>query len=201
VLDNILALAMMVAAQTAGGTDGGQPVQAASPVPAPNILPAGTAIDLVFIDPVDSKANKVGDIIAMKVADDILAGTHVLIAAGTPVSAEIIHAARARAGGKPGELIVSARYIQMADRQVALKGFKFGTSGTGKSKLTESAVAAFVVAAPIALFIAGGEKHADPGTRAFAKLKDDYDYTAMIVPKQVSAPEIIPAQNEEGKIK
>ncbi len=166
--------------------------------PAANILPAGTIVDLVFVDSVDSKANKVGDIIAMKVADDVLAGTTVIIPAGTPVSAEVIHAAKARAMGKAGELIVIARFIQMGDRQIPMKGFKFGSSGTGKSKLTESAVAGFFLT-PLPLFIAGGEKHADSGTRAFAKLKDDFDYTAIVAQKQVSAPEIIPAQNTEGK--
>jgi hypothetical protein len=167
-------------------------------VPAANTLSAGSFIDLVFIDPVDSKANKTGDMIAMKVADDVMAGADVIIPAGTPVVAEIIHAARARAGGKPGELIVSARYIQMGSVQIPMKGFKFGTSGTGKSKVTESAVAAFVIAAPIALFIAGGEKHAEPGTRAFAKLKDDFDYTALLPVKKTSAPETSSANNNEG---
>ena len=164
-----------------------------------NILPAGTIVDLVFVETVDSKANKIGDIIDMKVADDLRVGTTVVVPAGSPVSAEVIHAARARAGGKPGELILSARFIQLGERQIALKGFKFGASGTGKSKVTESAVVAAVIAAPIALFIAGGEKHADPGVRAFAKLKDDFEYSAIIASNTVSAPEITPAPKAEGK--
>jgi hypothetical protein len=189
---------MLVTAQSASGVDSELTPPPTSPVSAPNILPAGTPIDLVFVDPVDSKANKVGDIIAMKVADDVMAGPAVIIPAGTPVSAEVIHAAKARAGGKPGELIVSARFIQMGDRQIPMKGFKFGTSGTGKSKLAEASVAGYFFT-PLPFFISGGEKHSDPGTRAFAKLKNDFDYTAIIASKRVSAPEITPAQNTEGK--
>jgi hypothetical protein len=170
------------------------------PIPAANILTSGTIIDLVFVETVDSKANKTGEIIAMKVADDVLSGTAVIIPAGSPVSAEIIHAARARAGGKPGELIVSARYIQLGDRQIPLKGFKFGASGTGKSKVTESAVVAAVVAAPIALFIAGGEKHVDAGGRGFAKLKEDFDFTSMIAAPKTTAPLKVSTQPTEGEI-
>jgi hypothetical protein len=202
VINYICAVAVLTSAQTSLGQEAAPAPSVTTvvvePAPAANILPAGTAIDLVFVDPVDSKANKVGDIIAMKVADDVMAGSAVIIPAGTPVSAEVIHAAKARAMGKAGELIISARFIQIGDRQIPMKGFKFGTSGTGKSKLTESAVAGFFLT-PLPLFIAGGEKHADPGTRAFAKLKEDFDYTAIIASKQVSAPEITPAQNTEGK--
>jgi hypothetical protein len=172
-----------------------QPVTAVeTPTTAAFTLPAGTPIDLVFVEAVDSKANKVGDIIHMKVADDIQSEGVVIVPAGTPVSAEVIHAARARAGGKPGELIISARFIQLADRQIALKGFKFGTSGTGKSAVTESYVAAAVVAPVLALFIAGGEKHAGIGTRAFAKLKDDL-YSNINVS---TTPDVGPAPTREG---
>lgn len=174
--------------------------ETSQPIPVSNILASGTIIDLLFVDTVDSKANKTGEFIAMKVADDVLSGTAVIIPAGSPVSAEIIHAARARAGGKPGELILSARYIQLGDKQIPLKGFKFGGSGTGKSKVTESALVAAVVAAPIALFIAGGEKHVDAGGRGFAKLKEDFDFTSMIAAPKTSAPLTVSTQPTEGEI-
>jgi hypothetical protein len=201
----------------------------ASPSPAANILPAGTAIDLEFVDPVDSKANKVGDIIAMKVADDVMAGSAVIIPAGTPVSAEVIHAAKASGGGyysgtdfvivrredgrvfltprcKPlmkGELSISARYIQLVDKQIVLKNFKFGTSGANRNSQNNP----LFIDLPTddtympnqTLCTRNGDKHVNIGTRAFAKLKDDFDYTAILTPKQVSAPEIIPAQNAEVK--
>jgi hypothetical protein len=155
-----------------------------------NALPAGTFVELEFVDAVDSKVNKVGDKIAMKVAEPVMLNDKIAIPAGLPVAVEVVHAAKARVAGKPGELILIARYIDMDGRQIPLKGFKFGNSGTGKSLVDESTAVAFIVASPLALLIVGGEKHAAAGVRAHAKLKEIFQLEAIggDVPETVPEP-------------
>ncbi len=78
---------------------------------------------------------------------------------------EVIHAARARASGKAGELILSVRYLECADKRIALRRFRFGRSGENEG---DAAFAVALFAGPFAYLVVGGEVDVPPGTKGHA---------------------------------
>lgn len=146
------------------------PQQAVAPAPEDpaRYVPVDTVVDIAITTTINSKANKIGDVFPIRLAEPVV-GTSgdILIPAGTPGQGEVIHAARARAMGKAGELILAARYLQCGDTHVPLGHFRFGVSG--KNNLG-AAIAVSVVATPLVLFVAGGEVNVPPDTRAHARI-------------------------------
>lgn len=133
-------------------------------------LKSGTLVDFEIVDHVNSKLSKIGDHFAIRLAEPLRIDGSVIVPAGTSGEGEVIHAARARAGGKAGELILTARYLEYAGQRIDLRSFRFGKSGD--SNVTEGAVVAFV-GGPLAYLVVGGEVDVPAGTRGNAKLKND----------------------------
>lgn len=150
-------------------------------------VPLGTSVILEFIDPVNSRSSKVGEKVRLSVAQALEWNGQVVIPEGAPAIGEIIHIAKARAGGKAGELIIAARYIEWGNRQIPLKGFRFGA--VGDSRVVESFVLSTVVAAPLGFLVAGGEVEVKPGTRGHAKLKEDIPVASSGNAEQITRPE------------
>jgi hypothetical protein len=135
-------------------------------------LPAFTPVDIEILTPINSKTNKMGEFFDIRLAEPIMLDGKIVVAAGALGKGEVIHAAKARAGGKAGELILMARYIEDKGQKILLRSFKFGPT-TGTSKRDEALIAGAVIAAPLALFIAGGNVDVPVGTRAQAKTSED----------------------------
>ncbi|MDB5678549.1 hypothetical protein [Sphingomonas bacterium] len=181
----IAAAAATAAAQTATPS---VPVTAAAPVPAtPNSpavaappfargVPSMTVVTIEILVPLNSKTNHIGDTFPIKLVDPVLGPTgEVLLPSGTMGQGEVIHAARARALGKAGEMILAARYFRCGAVQVPLGHFKFGVAGHDN---TGTVMALTIAVSPLAAFIAGGEVNIPPGTRAIAKITADVALTA-----------------------
>lgn len=134
-------------------------------------LPAGTPLDFEFVDRVHSKLNKSGDVFRIRLSKPITANGAVLVPAGAEGQGEVVHAARARAGGKAGELILAARFVEHGGARLVLRGFRFGQSGDNK---TSTALAVGMAAGPLAYFIVGGEVDVPPGTPGNARLAADF---------------------------
>ena len=49
-----------------------------------------------------------------------------MVPAGTPGVGEVVHAERARFGGKAGELILAARYLDFQGTRIPLRTLRFG---------------------------------------------------------------------------
>ena len=136
------------------------------------IIPALSEVDLAIMAPLSSKTAKIGEMFPIRLASPIMIDGKVVVPADIVGEGEVIHAAKARAGGKAGELILAARYLDWNGSRIALRSFKFGQS-TGKSNTGEAFTAGAIVSPVLTLLIAGGEVVVPSGTPAVAKLARD----------------------------
>jgi len=170
----LLAAAATLGASMAAAQQGESPAPAV-PAPAPCCtVPARTPVAIEITDTVNSKANRSRDAFAFRLAEPLAVDGRVVAPAGTPGVGEVVHAARARAMGKAGELILAARYLQLGETRIPLRSLRVGqrqgrdSSGTLS---TINVVAAGTVPALslVAFVIAGGEVNIPAGTRADAQ--------------------------------
>lgn len=150
------------------------PSETAAPAAACCTVPARTAIEIEITDTINSKTNHNGDAFAFRLAEPLVVEGRTVAPAGTPGVGEVVHAARARAMGKAGELILAARHLEIGGRQVRLRSFRYGPSQghdiANATLITTSVVAAVVpILTPIAFLVAGGEVNIPAGTRANAQ--------------------------------
>ena len=106
---------------------------------------------------------------------------HELIPAGTPVRGEVVHAAAARGGGAPGELLLAARSLDIDGLTIRLRGLKLGGTGDDNSGM---ALGVSFAAGPFAMFIRGTEIEVPAGTRVHARIAE-----ALTVAPRTPSPE------------
>lgn len=135
-------------------------------------VPARTRLTFVFDSTVNSKTAKVGEEFAIRLRDPVMVEGKVVLPAGTPGRGEVIHAARARAGGKAGELILAARYLEHGGVRIPLRSFRMGEQGDDR---TETGIIVAVLAGPFAYLVVGGELNIVPGTVGNARIAADVD--------------------------
>jgi hypothetical protein len=172
----LLAAAAVLGASMASAQQGEEPAPApAPPVPAPccTVAPR-TPVVIEITDTVNSRANHSRDAFAFRLAEPLMAAGRVLVPAGTPGVGEVVHAARARAMGKAGELILAARYLQLGETRIMLRSLRIGAQQGRDSSgtvTTMNVVAAGTIPALslVAFVITGGEVNVPAGTRAQAQ--------------------------------
>jgi hypothetical protein len=154
-------------------TDNANP-GAAPPITAQNSgtsLPALTPVDIEILTALNSKTSKMGEFFDIRLAEPVILDGKIVIPAGAVGKGEVIHAAKARAAGKAGELILAARYIEDRGQKIRLRSFKFGES-TGISNRDRALIAGALIAVPMTLLISGGNVNVPAGTRAQAKTSE-----------------------------
>lgn len=143
-------------------------------------IPPKTIVMIAIDSDLSSKTNQTGENFPIYLAEPIVVDGKTMIPAGTVGRGEIVHAARAGFGGKAGEMILAARYLQCGAMQVPLGRFKF--SAIGESKVGEAMAVGMVV--PLAAFAVGGSQVIIPkGARATAETK-----TEIILPAEPAPP-------------
>jgi hypothetical protein len=150
-----------------------------APNPAPSAcchVSNGTLLTLEILETLDSSLLKRGDRFRIRLAEPLVIDGHALLAAGTEGIGEVVHAEKSRGGGKAGELLIAARYLDHQGTQVPLRGLKMG--GAGKDK-TAAALALSFAAGPFALFLQGEEIVIPAGSLAEAKVAQDMDMTPL----------------------
>lgn len=125
-------------------------------------LADGTIVELEIAEPISSKTAQRGQRFKLALASPLYAGDVMLLPAGTEGIGEVVHADRARAAGKPGELILAGRSLNGPAGDIKLRGFRIGGSGENRT------VAAFWI--PLGFLMRGGQIEIPPGARAHAKL-------------------------------
>ena len=186
--DKRFALAAMAALLLVPGTLRAQGDPPELPVPTPTIppppaapeaacctVPARTPIEIEILETVNSKANRTGQNFQFRLAAPLTVDGHVVVPAGTPGVGEIVHAERARFGGRAGELILAARYLDFQGSRIALRTLRFGAQAgrdsSGTINNVNLALAATIPALSlIGFMIAGGEVNVPAGTRASAQI-------------------------------
>ncbi len=200
----LIAVAWVLAATQAYA----QPVAAPSPLatgsaPAPQLqgdpavsapaacclIPTGTPIYVELVDELSSKTSLRGDTFRIKLSEAIRVDGQIVIPAGTGGRGEVIDAARAGMGGKPGELVLAARFLTLDGRQIPLRSFKLGGHGNNSSKEAQTAVLLFGV---VGLAMRGGDMVLQVGAEASAKIAADVTLPPAPIPapqdEKVTAP-------------
>ncbi len=170
-----MAAAMIFGASTASAQEDAPPIAAPEPAPAPCCtVPARTPVAIEITDTLNSKANNSRDAFAFRLAEPLVVDGRVVAPAGTPGVGEVVHAARARAMGKAGELILAARYLQLGETRIPLRtlrvGRRQGRDNSGALTTMNVVAAATVpVLSLVAIGISGGEVNVPAGTFAEAQ--------------------------------
>lgn len=112
-------------------------------------LPDGTVIELETLEPISSARAKRGDHFRLRITEAITVGDVLVLPAGTEGVGEVIHADKARSGGKAGELLLAARSLQLDGRSVPLRGMQLGRSGKDQS---QASLAVSMALGPLGLF-------------------------------------------------
>lgn len=181
---NIVAGAALASAFCAGGAS----AQTASETPAAPVatvrLPMNTSVVFEFVTPLSSKTAKADQMFPIRLLRPIVVDGRILVPAGTMGEGQVIQAAKSGWGGKAGELVVTARYLEVDGVRIPLRRFRMGQPDTGEDRKDEAFAATMVV--PLAgFFMNGGEKTVVPGTRANAIVAAD---------TEISLPAEAPAQ-------
>ena len=138
--------------------------------PACCTAPANTTVELEILDLLNSSQRKRGDRFGLRVAEPLVVDGITLIPAGIRGVGEVVHAAAARGGGAPGELLIAARWLDVDGQSLKLRGLKLGVTGGDNSGM---ALGVSFAAGPFAMFIRGREIEIPAGTRVNARLADD----------------------------
>lgn len=144
-------------------------------------VPANTVIALEILDVLNSSRHKRGDKFRLRVISPVVIDGMSLIATDTLGVGEIVHAAPARGGGAPGELLIAARSLDVDGHVVPLRGLKLGVTGGDNSGM---ALGVSFAAGPFAMFIRGREIEIPAGTQVHAKVAQDL----VLAPSKTSSP-------------
>lgn len=131
------------------------------------VVPEGTFVDLEFLVPVGSATVARGEAFRFALVHPIAIDGRIVIPAGATGHGEIVHAEPSRGGGKPGELLLAARYLEFGAERVPLRGMKMGLAGRDR---TAAVIATATVIGPFAHFIRGREIEIPAGSRAYARV-------------------------------
>jgi hypothetical protein len=163
----------------AGSADVTEVVPAAVEPVAPVTLvtvPALTPLYICIDAELSSKKSRNGDRFPIHVDEDVRVGDAVVIPAGSVGEGEVIHAAKSGGGGKPGELLVAARFVRVGEQEIRLRSFSLGDKGRDRS---DAALGASVVLGPLGLFVVGGVMTIPSGTVGAAKTATELQLPAV----------------------
>jgi len=158
----------------------GQPIDAAQPTatPAPTpqpaatppaLIPALTVVRVKIMVTINSAVNKIGEHFPIQLDAPIQLTDGREVPAGIMGSGDVVHAAKSRFGGKAGELILAARYLDWNGVRIPLRSLTFFDPRQGKDNVGAATATAIIVSPVLALFITGGEVNIPEGTTAYAK--------------------------------
>jgi hypothetical protein len=173
-----IACAVMAAAPAWAQTEAA-PAESAAQAAEPTAihLTAMTPVQFEFDEEVKSNQAAIDQYFAIRLIAPITVDGVVIVPAGTVGKGQVVHSAKSGWGGKAGELLVAARWIEYRGVRIPLRRFRMGEIGTGQNRVGEAAVASAIV--PVAGFlINGGEKIIPKGTRANAIVSADTEIPA-----------------------
>lgn len=157
--------------------------------PDPQAAHATVVVQLEILQQLESSKQKRGDIFSLQLAEAVTLPDGTVLPAGIPGRGEVVHAAKAGIGGKPGELILAARTLETPQGTYRLRALHL--TGTGKDHAVSAlgtsiaAAAAGPAGALLGMVIHGGQVIVPVGARASAKLEP-------LLQPSAEAPPILP---------
>lgn len=172
-----LLFAPALAVAAAPGLAPSLPPEAAMSTPTTRglLLPANTVVELEMVDAVSSETSKPGDFFKMRVAAAIVAEGSTLVPAGTIAVGQVVHAQRSRGGGKGGELILAARYLELPQGHVKLRS-TFGAAGANR---VGASLALSIAIGPLAMVVKGKRMEMPVGAPLSARIFADTPISSL----------------------
>lgn len=144
-------------------------------------LPALTTVRIKVDRDLVSKTAVIGEEFDIFLAQPIDLGNGYAVPAGTRGRGWVIHASKARLGGKAGELLLGARYLRLGDFQIPLRSLKIGPpQGKDNTGLSMGLMVAVGVAGAL---VSGGQARVSSGMDATAKTAADVDLPIDLLEK------------------
>ncbi len=141
-------------------------------VPAPeSVVPKGTSIVVEITDLVSTKTAKRDDWFNLRLAEPVTLKDAIVIPEGTPGKGQVVDAGKPGMGGKPGKLVLAARYLEFEGRQIPIHALRLGLKADDNSGASVAVGIAFGI---VGLAVTGGDMEVQPGTKARAKLAVDF---------------------------
>jgi hypothetical protein len=134
-------------------------------------------VEIELAEPVSSETAHRGDKFAIRLAAPIMVDQRLVVPAGATGGGEVVFSEAAGILGKPGTLVLAARYIDFAGQRLPLRAFRLGAGGHDNSNavfVADVAVSAVAgVFGLVTIVIPGGNIKFPVGTLANAKLASD----------------------------
>ena len=141
------------------------------PPPPPVVMLAKDSLLNLQIDrALASDLSKPGERFPISLTEPVMRDGVTLLPAGLTGEGEVVHAAKARWGGKAGELIINARFLNCGAQRVPLGKLRYFAPGESR---VGQAFAASMVLTPAMFFISGGNAALPLGARVQAKVTSD----------------------------
>lgn len=134
---------------------------------------AGTPVRVELVDQVGSATQKTGDNFALRLAAPVVVDGMVVLRAGTPGVGQVIQSDGPGIGGKPGKMVLAARYLTVGDRRVPLSAFDLAAPGRNNARAAQVIGLSGFVFAPltfVGIVVPGGNVEFHAGTVAGAKV-------------------------------
>lgn len=142
----------------------------APPPPQIVTLAKDTVLRLQIDRALASDLSKPGERFPISLTEPLLRDGAVILPAGLTGEGEVVHAAKARWGGKAGELIINARFLTCGAQRVPLGKLRFFAPGESRAG---QAFAASMVLTPAMFFISGGNAALPLGAKVQARVTVD----------------------------
>ena len=145
------------------------PVEITSTAPSrQRTIPKGTAVPLMFVSAVSSKSARVGDTLALALAQDLTSDGVVWLSKGTPAVATVTAVDKPRGMGVPGEIFFQADYIQADGTTIKLGG---SAAKQGQDQVKKAS--ALTVGVPAGIFVHGKDAEIRQGALFTAYVEND----------------------------
>jgi len=166
----VAALAMLLAQPLAIA-----PIIAPAPQSAAELLlPAGTAVKLKTVDPLDSRTTTQGQRFQLLVDEDVTVGSGVVIPKGMTAVGEVEAVSGKGMVGKSGRLVLSPLFIELAGKRVNLTG----ASDQQGSDATAGVAVASILVSGLALFVTGKSASLPAGSSMLGRVRTDVSLPA-----------------------
>jgi len=133
------------------------------------LLPAGTAVRLKTLDPLDSRSASQGQRFKLQVTENVMAGSAVVIPQGTAAVGEVEAVSGKGMVGKSGRLVLRPLFIDVAGKRVNL----VGVSSENGSDATGGVAVASVLTNGLMLFITGKSASVPAGSLMLGRVRTD----------------------------
>lgn len=171
-----IAFAAMAAAQTPASAPAATaettPLIVVAPPQPCCLVRALTPVFLSIDEPLDSDKSQIGQYFKLSLRQPLELAGGLTIPAGTAGAGQVVHAAKSRAMGKAGELVLAARHLDFQGTRIPLRSLRYG-KGQGKDNVDTAVIVGIAVSALITPFITGGEVRIPAGTDVWAKVAAD----------------------------